>query len=384
VRVLFTAHGAYGHVLPLVGVAQALQRAGHHVRFAVAEDIHPTLTSLGLQAHAAGLSDAALVAEARRRWAEALHEPPARWALRMFAEIAAPAMARDVRTVIDAWRPHVVVREEGEYGAPIAAAAAGVAWVTHGWGSPPPTAADRARVAAMLAPYWGATGRPPLDGDDLYGAGVIDPCPPSLSGGSGVSAPRCPTRPEVVELRADAEPVALGDGELAYVGFGTVPIYRDNPGLLMMLVRSLLAAGLRPVVTTSDASIAADLRAIDRGGVEVRRWVSLPHLLPACRLAVCHGGAGTVLASLTAGIPLLLLPRGAPSQLRMSTACAERGVARLVAPNDVSAGTIEEALGDLMKDGRFCRNAHELAEEVAAMPGPRSVVPCLELAGRAT
>jgi UDP:flavonoid glycosyltransferase YjiC (YdhE family) len=95
-------------------------------------------------------------------------------------------------------------------------------------------------------------------------------------------------------------------------------------------------------------------------------------------------GAGTVLASLTAGVPLLLLPRGAPSQLRMSTACAERGVARLVAPNDANAGTIEEALGDLMKDGRFSRNAHELAEEIAAMPGPSTVVPCLELAGRAT
>lgn len=376
-RVLFAAHGAYGHVLPLAGVARALHRAGHDVRFAVADELHPALKSLGLHAHASGLSDSAMVAEARRRWPETLREPPANWAVRMFTDIAAPAMARDVRAMIDAWGPHLVVREEGEYGAPIAAAAAGVPWITHGWGSPPPPAADRVRVSELLRPHWDAAGTAPLDGDELYGAGLVDSCPPSLPR-ARLSIPTYSIRPDVVELAADEDPIAPGDGELVYVGFGTVPIYRDDPQLLTMVVRSLVAAGFRVVVTTSGPTIAAEFRTVDESRVALRRWVSLRHVLPACRLAVCHGGAGTVLAALTAGIPLLLLPRGAPSQMRMSTACDVRGVARVVAPDEISAASFEAALVDLTHDDRFRRNARDVAREIAEMPEPDSAVPWLE------
>jgi UDP:flavonoid glycosyltransferase YjiC (YdhE family) len=377
VRVLFTAHGAYGHVMPLVGLAHELEEAGHEVRFAVADDLHPALSSLGLQAHAAGLGDSAMVAQARRRWPETVGEPPASWAVRMFTDIAAPAMARDVEPMIDAWRPDLVVREEGEYGALLAAAAAGVPWVTHGWGSPLPPAAERARVAELLGPHWAAACRPSPKGDEPFGAGLIDPCPPSLRG-ARVSAPTHSVRPGLVDLRADEEPLALPDGDLVYVGFGTVPLYRDDPSLLTMVVRILLPAGLGVVVTTSDGSIAAAVRAMDGDRLVVRQWVSLPQLLPRCRLAVCHGGAGTVLAALTAGTPLLLLPRGAPSQTRMSAACDGRGVARGVAQDDVSAASVEAALTELLDDDRFRRSAREVAQEIAEMPGVDSAIPWLE------
>jgi UDP:flavonoid glycosyltransferase YjiC (YdhE family) len=383
VRVLFTAHGAYGHVLPLVGLAGALQRAGHDVRFAVAAELHPALTSLGLQAHAAGVSDAAMVAEARRRWPDTVREPPAKWAVRMFTDIAAPAMASDVRAMIDAWRPQLVVREEGEYGAPIAAATAGVTWITHGWGSPPPHAADRVRVARLMRPHWEATGLAPLDGDELYGAGFVNPCPPSFCSDVRISVPTYPMRAGIVELDADDEPLAGGIGELVYVGFGTAPMYSNDLRLLTTVVRSVLAAGLRPVVTTSQASTAAALRAIGGSSVDVRRWASLSQLLPACRLAVCHGGAGTVLAALTAGIPLLLLPRGAPSQMRMSAACDRRGAARVLTADAVNAAAIDAALVALMEDDRFSRSARVIAHEIAEMPDPDSTVALLEPAGPA-
>lgn len=380
-RVLFTAHGAYGHVLPLVGVAGALRRAGHDVRFAVADELHPALESLGLEAETAGLSDAGMVAEARRRWPETIRESPAKWAVRMFTDIAAPAMASDVRAMIDSWRPHLVVREEGEYGAPIAAAAAGVTWLTHGWGSPPPAAEDRARVSELLQPHWDASGHAPLDYDELYGAGLLDPCPPSLSTQARHAVPTCSIRPVVVELRDDAEPIERGDRELVYVGFGTVPLYRDDPRLLKLLVPILLASGFRVAITTSDPGIATALRAMDERRVEVRPWVSLRHVLPASRLAVCHGGAGTALAALTTGTPLLLLPRGAPSQMRMSAACDRRGVARVVTADEVSTGAIEAALSDLLNDDRYRRNARDVAREIAQMPEPDAAVPWLEMAG---
>jgi UDP:flavonoid glycosyltransferase YjiC (YdhE family) len=190
--------------------------------------------------------------------------------------------------------------------------------------------------------------------------------------------PTSPIRPEVVDLRAAGERLEPAERDLVYVGLGTVPMYRDDPRLLTMLVRSVLAAGFRAVVTTSDPEVCAALSALDGGPVAVREWVSLGRLLPACRLAVCHGGAGTVLAALTAGVPLLLLPRGAPSQTRMSTACGRRGVARVVAPHDADPANVDAALAALRDDDRYRRSAREVAGEIAAMPAPDALVPWVE------
>jgi UDP:flavonoid glycosyltransferase YjiC (YdhE family) len=376
--VLFAAHGAYGHALPLAGLACALGRAGHDVRFAVADELHPALASLGIHARPAGLSDSAMVAEARRRWPDTVRQPPARWAVRMFTDIAAPAMARDVRAMIAAWRPDLVIREEGEYGAALAAAGTGVRWVTHGWGSPAPAPEERARISELLGPRWHRGGEAVSNGDELYGAGLLDPCPSSLPVPARPAVPTCSIRPQAVDLGGEGQRFAAGGRELVYVGFGTVPLYRDDPTLLTMLARSVLAAGFRVVVTTSDRGLGSALRALDERHVAVRGWVSLPRVLPACRLAVCHGGAGTVLAALTAGVPLLLLPRGAPSQTRMAAACRQRGVARVVEPGQATPADLGAALADLTADDRFGRSARDVAREIAEMPAPDAAVPWLE------
>ena len=80
---------------------------------------------------------------------------------------------------------------------------------------------------------------------------------------------------------------------------------------------------------------------------------------------------------------MLPLPRGAPSQTRMGAACGRRGAARVVAPDEISAAGVEAALVDLVNDGRFRRNARDVAREIAEMPEADAVVPWLEMAGPA-
>jgi UDP:flavonoid glycosyltransferase YjiC (YdhE family) len=147
---------------------------------------------------------------------------------------------------------------------------------------------------------------------------------------------------------------------------------------LLAVVRAVLASGLDTVVTTPDRRLADQLERLDEARVRVDQWVSLPRLLPRCRLVVSHGGAGTALASLAAGVPLLLLPQGAPSQLRMSYACAKRGVARVVEPQEAAFAPLEAALAEVLADGRIRAAAAELALEIADMPGPDEAVPFLE------
>jgi UDP:flavonoid glycosyltransferase YjiC (YdhE family) len=297
-----------------------------------------------------------LVAEATRRWPETSREPPARWAVRMFTDIAAPAMASDLSRLFRSWRPDLIVREEGEYGAPLAATAAGIPWVTHGWGSP-------------LAP---------VHAERPYGAALLDSCPPSLQSAHPADPPRRAVRPVPTELRAPPAEWQPPPPPFAYVGFGTVPLYSDRTELLPAVVRAVLASGLDVVVTTRDRRSADELRRLDEARVRVYEWVSLPRLLPRCRLVVSHGGAGTTLASLAAGVPLLLLPQGSPSQLRLSSACAARGVARVLAPQEAAPASLEEALADVLADGRIRTATAELALEIAHMPDPHDAVPFLE------
>jgi hypothetical protein len=67
----------------------------------------------------------------------------------MFSEIAAPAMARDLAPFTSQWRPDLVIREEGEHGGAMAAAAAWVPWGTVGWGSPLPYEETRYGVGVL-------------------------------------------------------------------------------------------------------------------------------------------------------------------------------------------------------------------------------------------
>jgi UDP:flavonoid glycosyltransferase YjiC (YdhE family) len=377
-RVVFSAHGAFGHVLPMIGLATALQEAGHEVLFATGASLCATVSSLGLKAVPAGMSDETLVAEARRRWPESDHQPPSSWAPRMFTAIAAPIMLDDLRPIVESFHPDLVVREEGEHAAPVAATAAKIPWITHGWGSPLPTPSGAAHTAERVAPLWRAAGLAPPTDDQLYGEAALDPCPASLYGSTGPPRPVIPVR--VTARRSSGVPTNSSQSgrRLAYVGFGTVPLYRDHPGLIESVTKVLLSHALDAVVTTPDAHLAARLTRLDPDHVEVRPWVQLPELLERCEIVVTHGGAGTVLAALAAGVPLLLLPRGAPSQERMSSACMNRGAAEVI----TDPADLDRALHSLTTEDRYRRAAREVADEIAATPGPDEIVSTLEeLAG---
>src|SRR5205814_4765695 len=128
----------------------------------------------------------------------------------------------------------------------------------------------------------------------------IDPCPGSLNTPEWTGPPRWPVRLTTPRLvPADPDTMAwLGERKrpLAYVSFGTVPMYRDaTPSAgppLDELLDALLATGVDALCTNPRHPAAPDDR------IRVERFVSLPDVLPACALVVCHGGAGTTLAAL--------------------------------------------------------------------------------------
>ena len=377
-RVLLTAAAGTGHVVPLLGVARALRDAGHDVAVATHASRHDLVRDAGVPCLAAGMSEQEWIDERRRRWPESEGQPPATWAVRMFAQIVAPAALPALSQIVARWRPDLVIHEEGEYAGPVAAAGAGLPWVTHGWGSPLRSSVAVAALEADARPLWRSAGLevPPAAG--LYRYGVLDPCPPSLQREVPAAAAVWPVRPVPLASGGRAatdRPLVPADQReaLAYVGFGTVAPLADDVAVVTTAVSAVVANGCRAVVTTGDHALREALAVRHRGRVRAERFVRLSDVLPTCRLAVCHGGAGTVLAALAAGVPMVMLPAGTPSQLRMADACARAGVATVS-----SVAEVEPAVRSLLGDGGSAARAFDLAAEIAAMPDPAELVPVLE------
>ncbi|HEV7758750.1 MAG TPA: glycosyltransferase [Acidimicrobiales bacterium] len=376
-RVLVSAVPAIGHVVPLLDLARALQAAGHEVRFATHPQSHGLVTDAGLRPVAAGMGTVEMAAERRRRWPETDTQPATVWATRMWAQIMAPSTLADLVTAVEDWRPDVVVHDEGEYAAPVVAAHAGVPWITHGWGSPLRPVGELDELEDLAAPLWAPCGLdvPPSAG--LYAHALVNPCPPILQADAPGAAVVWPLRPRPLATPG-TPPLAQPDAD-AYVGFGTVPHFADAPDELAAAVRACTARGLRVVVTAPSPELRRALVAIDPHRVEAYAFVPLAEVVRSCRVVISHAGAGTVLAALGAGVPVVLVPRGSPSQVRMADACHRAGVGRRCGsdPADVA-----DALDQVLDGPAIKAAAETAAAQIAALPTASEVVARIEhLAG---
>jgi UDP:flavonoid glycosyltransferase YjiC (YdhE family) len=127
---------------------------------------------------------------------------------------------------------------------------------------------------------------------------------------------------------------------------------------------------MRVAVSAQRAALRRRLVEIDRRRVEAVEFVSLPDLLTSCQVVISHAGAGTVLASLAAGVPLVLVPRGSPSQMRMAHCCQTAGVGRWC-----DAAGLIPTLDEVLDDPSIRAAARATAVEIAAMPDASEVVP---------
>ncbi|GAC1611738.1 MAG: DUF1205 domain-containing protein [Mycobacteriales bacterium] len=367
-----TSVPAVGHLVPLLGVAHALRDAGHDVRIATHPDVHPLIIGAGLSPVAAGMSGREMTQERLRRWPETATQPGTEWAVRMFASILGPAILTDLTGLCEQWQPDLLIHEEGEYAGPVAAADAGVRWVTHGWGSPLRPAADLSSVEGHVEQLWDTVGLPVPRWGGLYQYGLLNPCPTTLQPDGPGAECTWPIRPEQLSGSQGPPGILKGPPDV-YIGFGTVPLFAEDESALTAAVRACVRRGLRTVVTTPDPEQAARLSALDSSLVTAGRFFDLASVLPTCQLVVCHGGAGTVLAALGQGVPLVIVPKGTPSQTRMAAACVAAGVA-VASP---TPGYLAAATARVLDQNSFCVRAEEVAQDIRAMPPATDVVPVL-------
>lgn len=144
-----------------------------------------------------------------------------------------------------------------------------------------------------------------------------------------------------------------------------------------MLLEALATEDLDVVVTIGPNNDPASLTALP-ANVHVHKWLPLRPLLDHCDAVVCHGGSGTTLAALSAGLPLVLVPQGA-DQFENALACEKAGAARVLRPAELESTAVRDAvLVVIARNSSEREAAQSLASEIAGMPAAIDAVAIIE------
>ena len=375
-RLLFSTTPLDGHFRPLLPLARALRARGHEIAFATAGSWHEYVVAEGFPALAAG-ADHATARSVRLDGEQAALAQLQGVDLRhyvfpyLFAEGHAPLKLTELLDVARAWQPDALVHETADLAAPAVAAALGLPSVHHTFGSMLPLATLR-RAGDAVAPLWAGIG---LDPDPYAGAfrGLyVDVVPPTFND----ELPLCPS----VRLRpaldgAAAPPAWLAElrRPLVYATMGTV---FNTPATFGPLLAALSTSAVGALVTVGRDVDPVELEPVP-ANVRVERFVPQDHVLPACAAVVTHGGSGTILGALKAGVPMVVLPQGA-NQFDNAMRCERAGVALTVKPEHATAASIAAALRAVLTDASYREGSRRIQAEIAQMQPVDEVAAAVE------
>jgi MGT family glycosyltransferase len=186
--------------------------------------------------------------------------------------------------------------------------------------------------------------------------------------------------PQLVDLPGPAwtSPWPADDRRpLVLVGFSTS--FQDHVPVLQRVLDGLAALPVRVLLTTGDTIEPDELRAPPNAVVVQKA----PHVavMREASFVVTHGGHGTVIRAVAAGLPTLLVPHGR-DQNDNAKRVTERG-AGLELPASASAEDFAEAARRLLEEPGFRASAERLGQAVRAEADASPIVELLEEAAQA-
>ena len=178
VRALFMTFGSRGHYAPMEALVRATLAAGHQVAVASSPGFQASVATLGVEYLPVGMNAADALAAFNQRQRRDVPTSADAIVAGMFVDICVPAVLVDVHRLLD-WKPDLIIREEGEFSAPVVAELVGVPCAEHSWGPVRPRRQRESAVAA-LTPIWLAHGLEPDPMCGIHRSLYFDICAPSL------------------------------------------------------------------------------------------------------------------------------------------------------------------------------------------------------------
>lgn len=400
-RVLISTTANVGHFEPLLGLARACVEVGDDVRVAAPRSFTAAVTRAGFVHEPFDDPSPDAIGPVMDRLPQlSFDDANATVAREVFGRIDAQAALPGLTATFDAWRPDVVVRDPAELAALAVAVRAGVPhlqlaigmtetvrWMAEMVTAPP---------AAPLVDLAGAVGlRDDSLIDALAGEPILSSVPEILDrAGDGAFAedavacrfrdqsplPTPTSQWEQAGQQVLTSQRVAGDLDLplVYVTFGSVTgslppfagVFRQAlDGLADLPVRVVMTVG-RQVDPASVGPIPANAR--------VAAWIPQAEVLAAAALVLGHGGFGTTMGALTAGVPQVVAPLFTTDQLinARHVAAAGAGRAVTVGPDGVAAACREVL--EVLHDPAYRANAESVAAAAAALPPAADAIAVLE------
>jgi UDP:flavonoid glycosyltransferase YjiC (YdhE family) len=377
VRFLFTFCGGSGHLLPTLPIARALAARGHAVAYGCQDAMCGTVEANGFAAFDSG--GPTLLAPNERR---PLMPVDRRAEEEVVGEGFAGRTARDraprLLSLATAWRPDVVVRDEMDFGAAVAAEVLGI---------------PHAAVMVIAA---GGLVRPDVVGDSLkmlraaHGLNndpellmlhrylTLVPVPPSYRD------PRDPLparahyiRPAVIDT---SEPFVASTRTVrarptVYVTLGTV-FPQESGDLFTRIVTGVRDLPVDILVTVGRELDPAEL-GTQPAHVRVEQFLPQASVLPNCDVVVSHAGSGSVMGALAFGLPSVLVPMGADQPLNADR-CVDLGVGRALDAVNSTPAEFASAVSGVLSDPSYRLAAARIRDEISALPGSEHAADLLE------
>lgn len=364
-KILWLNWSGGGNLPPSLGIARVLTVRGHAVAFAGRPEMVPRVTAAGFRA-----------IELTKAYAEVDRYPQGSPMSRAACYLTSPAVAAEVRMVVAAERPDVVLID-GMFPAALAEASA--------FGCP--TAAVSHTFCFRMLERWRNTtttlngmrqqaGFDSLPGlDELWlsrdriivtALGAFDS--PPLPGweavrhvGPVLEDERCAVPTPLPWLDHDPTPVVLMSFS---TGFEQRSVDKLQRGL------DAMAALPVHVVATTGGIVAPDELAAPENAV-VLNYAAHDPILCRAALAVVHGGHGTTMRALRHGVPMVVIPGLAHDQAPNAATVEDWGAGRAL-PGDADAAAIRAAVEEILATPSYRQTARRLAEALAGVDGARN------------
>lgn len=364
-RMLWLNWSGGGNLPPSLGIARVLTERGHAVTFAGRPEMVPRVERAGFRA-----------IELTRAYEQADRYPADKWLPRAASFLTSPAVAGQIREVLAADNPDVVIvdqmfpvalLEARRFGRPSAAICHTSVWRC---------LAMWRKFFAMLAALRTEAGFDPIPADleslwmaqDLMIAttlAALDDAPGALG-----SAHKLRHVGPVLERERHGVRAALPWPDdaavpLVLVSFSTAP-EQGSIAKFQNAIDALAALPVRAVVTVGDS---IDPRAL-RPAANVAVFATADHddLMARAALVVTHGGHGTLMRALKYGRPLVVIPGLGGDQPVNAAAVEAWGVGRAL-PGDATAAAMRDAIAGAIASETFARRAGEISRQLAGADG---------------